>query len=308
MHQEYLVVMSVAPTGATTSASGPGESHWIVVSTSYSHSVEGPSTSQGNASTLTSNATLSWCYVNGPDSTNSTSSPPGVPRPGVSLTNASPPSASFGQTNATNATTILSNSTAFCAQLLTATPSPSLTPTGGSLLRVNRRALDISETTNSSIVSTTSSLHPISSSSSGESGSSSTHVSTPVPTTTSSQPSPGASSSTNAVSPVSSVASSSASFTVSQSSSSMAPSTPASVTESSTSLGISGSSQSTPTVTETPESTSSTPVSTTDNNETITMPPFVATTGLSTLPGATVTHVSANPPNQVVSSSSRGDS
>src|SRR6266702_1195805 len=170
--------MTAAATGATTSARRPGELHWTIVPTFCSHSAEGPLASpisEGNTSTPALNSTLPSCYVvnvNGTGSTNSTLSSPGVPRPSLSLTNASLPSAWSGQTNATNTTIVWLNSTVFCVQppaTSTATPSTGLTPTSGSSPGAGHHALNISSTTltKTSTVSTTSSPHPISPKSSG---------------------------------------------------------------------------------------------------------------------------------------------
>ncbi|KAF8274066.1 hypothetical protein EI94DRAFT_1714656 [Lactarius quietus] len=225
---------------------------------------------QGNVSTLispASNSTLPLCYVvnvNGTDSINSTSSPSGVPRP-----------ARFGQTNATNGTTL--------PPTLLDHPSASLTPMSRFSPRANPQ-LNVSGTT---VISTTSSPQPISLNSSSVL----TTSSTPVSTRTSSESSP-----TSSGVPTSSTVFPRASVPVSTSPSPVASSPPASVTEFSTSLDIPGSPQSTltSTGTEIPELTFSTPVSVIET--TVTAPPVVTTSGLS------------NPPKQEVSGSSNGDS
>ncbi|KAH9044457.1 hypothetical protein EDB85DRAFT_459309 [Lactarius pseudohatsudake] len=123
--------------------------------------------STGNTSTPALNSTS--CYVvnaNGTVSTvtNSTLSLPGVPRPSLSPTKVSLPSAWSGQINATNATTVWFNSSAFCVQHLatqTATPSTSLTSTTGSSPGAGHHAL----TSSTRVVPVTASSRVVSSSS-----------------------------------------------------------------------------------------------------------------------------------------------
>ncbi|KAI9460610.1 hypothetical protein BJY52DRAFT_1262730 [Lactarius psammicola] len=175
--------MSAAATSETTSTSGPGP-------------LASPTT-KGNTSTPAlkpGNSTLSSCYVvnaNGTESTNLTLSSPGIPKPDLSLTKASLPSAWSGQTNATNATTVWLNSTVFCVQLPatatpTATPSTRLTTTIGSSPGAGHPTLNISETkfSKTSTVSTTTSSHHTSPKLSGVLVTSSTRV---VPVTPSSR-------------------------------------------------------------------------------------------------------------------------
>ncbi|KAH9065718.1 hypothetical protein EDB87DRAFT_879191 [Lactarius vividus] len=131
---------------------------------------------------------------------------------------------------------------------------------------------------------------------------------------------PGAPEFPGSISPLLPAVPSGTSVTTSNTLSSVAPFPPTSVTGLPTGfptgLGTSRKPQSThstitSTVTETPQTTFSTPVSiteTTDGHVTITAPPLVTTTGVSSLSDGTVvtvTHVIANPPKQAVTGSSR---